>query len=67
MDLHSPMMDDLEKEYIEGLVEMDPPPLNQKPFLKFYQEDGLRHLIKNVDFWITNQWKTLNSFVDDSK
>lgn len=67
MDLHSPMMDDLEKEYIEGLVEMDPPTLNQKPFLKFYQEDGLRHLIKNVDFWITNQWKTLNSFVDDSK
>ena len=67
MDLHSPMMDDLEKEYVEGLVEMDPPTLNQKPFLKFYQEDGLRHLIKNVDFWITNQWKTLNSFVDDSK
>ncbi len=67
MDLHNPMMDDLEKEYVEGLVEMDPPTLNQKPFLKFYQEDGLRHLIKNVDFWITNQWKTLNSFVDDSK
>ena len=67
MDLHNPMMDDLEKEYVEGLVKMDPPTLNQKPFLKFYQEDGLRHLIKNVDFWITNQWKTLNSFVDDSK
>ena len=67
MDLHNPMMDDLEKEYVEGLVKMDPPTLNQKPFLKFYQEDGLRHLIKNVDFWITNQWKTLNSFVDDYK
>ena len=67
MDLHNPMMDDLEKEYVEGLIEIDPPVLNPKPFLKFYQEDGLRHLIKNVDFWITNQWKILNSFVDDSK
>lgn len=67
MNLHKPMMDNLEKNYIENLIESNPPLLNPAPFLKFYQEDGLRHLIKNVDFWITNQFRTLNSFVDDSK
>lgn len=67
MNLHNPMMDNLEKNYIENLIESNPPVLNPAPFLKFYQEDGLRHLIKNVDFWITNQFRTLNSFVDDSK
>lgn len=67
MNLHKPMMDNLEKNYVENLIESNPPLLNPAPFLKFYQEDGLRHLIKNVDFWITNQFRTLNSFVDDSK
>jgi 5'-3' exonuclease len=67
MDLHKPMMDNLEKQYIEDQIEEKAPVLNAQMFLKFYQEDGLRHLIKNVDFWITNQFRTLNSFVDDSK
>ncbi len=67
MDLHNPMMDNLEKKYIEDQIEEEPPVLNVVPFLKFYQEDGLRHLIKNVEFWINNQFRILNSFVDDSK
>ena len=67
MDLHNPMMDDLEKKYVEDQIKEEPPVLNVVPFLKFYQEDGLRHLIKNVEFWINNQFRILNSFVDDSK
>lgn len=67
MDLHNPMMDDLEKRYIEDQIKEQTPVLNVVPFLKFYQEDGLRHLIKNVEFWINNQFRILNSFVDDSK
>jgi len=67
MNLHNPMMDTLEKDYVEGLIESNPPLLNPIPFLKFYQEDGLRHLIKNPEFWVNNQFRTLNSFVDDSK
>ena len=67
MGLHNPMMDDLEKKYIEDKIKEEPPVLNAVPFLKFYQEDGLRHLIKNVEFWINNQFRILNSFVDDSK
>lgn len=67
MNLHNPMIDELEKNYIESLIEENPPVLNSDLFLKFYQEDGLRHLIKNPEFWVNNQFRTLNSFVDDSK
>ena len=65
MNLHNPMMDELEKNYVEDLIEAEIPVPNPKAFLRFYQEDGLRHLIKNVEFWITNQFRTLNSFVND--
>jgi len=67
MDLHNPMVDKLEKEYLESLIEENPPVINTEAFLRFYQEDGLRHLIKNPEFWLNNQFRTLNSFVDDSQ
>ena len=67
MDLHKPMMDKLEKEYIEEQIDIQAPLLNDKMFLKFYQEDGLRHLIKNPEFWVNNQFRTLNSYNNDIK
>ena len=67
MDLHNPMLNEVEENYLSSLIEENPPVLNPKPFLRFYQEDGLRHLIKNPEFWVNNQFRTLNSFVDDSK
>jgi len=67
MNLHEPMINEVEKEYLNSLIEEQPPLLNPKPFLRFYQEDGLRHLIKNPEFWLNNQFRTLNSFVDDSQ
>ena len=62
MDLHNPMMDDLEKEYLEELEASDLPVLNPEVFLRLYSEDGLRHLIKNVDYWIQNTFKDLISY-----
>lgn len=62
MDLHNPMMDDLEKEYLEELEASDLPVLNSETFLRLYAEDGLRHLIKNVDYWIQNTFKDLISY-----
>ena len=67
MNLHNPMINEVEENYLSSLIEENPPLLNPKPFLRFYQEDGLRHLIKNPEFWVNNQFRTLNSFVDDSK
>ena len=62
MDLHNPMMDDLEKEYLRELEASDLPVLNSELFLRLYAEDGLRHLIKNVDYWIQNTFKDLISY-----
>ena len=62
MDLHNPMMDDLEKEYLNELEASDVPVTNSEVFLKLYGEDGLRHLIKNVDYWIVNTFKDLISY-----
>ena len=62
MDLHNPMMDDLEKEYLKELEASDLPVLNSDLFLRLYAEDGLRHLIKNVDYWIQNTFKDLISY-----
>jgi DNA polymerase I len=62
MDLHNPMMDNLEKEYLEELEASDLPVLNSEVFLRLYAEDGLRHLIKNVDYWIQNTFKDLISY-----
>ena len=65
MNLHEPMINEVETEYLNSLIEEQPPVLQPKPFLRFYQEDGLRHLIKNPEFWLNNQFRTLNSFVND--
>lgn len=62
MDLHNPMMDDLEKEYLKELEASNLPVLNTEVFLRLYSEDGLRHLIKNVDYWIQNTFKDLISY-----
>ena len=62
MNLHNPMIDDLEKNYLDQLIIQDVPKLNVSKFLQFYAEDGLRHLIKNVDYWINNTFKELNSY-----
>ena len=67
MNLHEPMINEVETEYLNSLIEEQPPVLQPKPFLRFYQEDGLRHLIKNPEFWLNNQFQTLNSFVNDPK
>jgi hypothetical protein len=60
-------MDDLEKKFIEDLISKNSPVLNVETFLRLYQEDGLRHLIKNPEFWINNQFRTLNSYNNDTK
>ena len=62
MDLGNPLMDDIEKEYIENLVEESTPTLNTQAFLLLYNEDGIGHMIKNPEFTINDTYKVLNSF-----
>ncbi len=62
MNLHNPMLDDIEKEFLDALIEYPLPELDVVEFLKYYHEDGLKHLIKNIDYWIQNTFKDLISY-----
>jgi 5'-3' exonuclease len=62
MNLKKPLLDDGDKEFLEAFAESDNLALNSEAFLRFYHDDGLGHLIKNVDFWIKDTFKVLNSF-----
>ncbi len=62
MNLHNPMLDDIEKEFLDALIEYQLPELDVVEFLKYYHEDGLKHLIKNIDYWIQNTFKDLISY-----
>jgi len=59
MDLSEPWLTDEQKEYLNDFIDEKTPKLNEKTFLKFYQEDGLRHLIKNVEYWLTSNFKDI--------
>jgi hypothetical protein len=62
MNLHNPMIDDNDREFISEVIEEPAPEPNNILFIKFYNEDGLRHLIKNVEFWIQSTFKDLISY-----
>jgi 5'-3' exonuclease len=62
MNLHKPMIDDNDREFIGEVIEELAPDLNTVVFIKFYNEDGLRHLIKNVEFWTQSTFKDLISY-----
>lgn len=61
MDLANPMLDDKEKLFLDNLIKEKIPKLNENTFLKFYHEDGLRHLIKNIEYWLTSNFKDIIS------
>jgi hypothetical protein len=62
MNLHNPMIDDNDRKFISKTIEELAPDLNTVVFIKFYNEDGLRHLIKNVEYWIQSTFKDLISY-----
>ncbi len=62
MNLKKPLLDDNDKEFLREFAEEDNLVLNSEAFLRFYHDDGLGHLIKNVEFWIKDTFKVLNSF-----
>jgi DNA polymerase-1 len=62
MNLSNPMLDEQEKEYILNQVKEPPYKLNVETFLKFYHKDGLGNVLKNVDFWIRDNWMTIDRY-----
>jgi 5'-3' exonuclease len=62
MNLKNPIMDDLEKEYLEEVISEEVPTLNVEKFMKFYNEDGLGKILKTPEYTIKDTYKVLNSF-----
>jgi 5'-3' exonuclease len=62
MDLSKPMIDDKEKQLIEDLITASTSKLQVDAFMRLYNEDGLKHLIKDTLFWLRDTFKVLNSF-----
>lgn len=62
MDLGNPMLDDLEKEFILDTVKKAPYKLNIAEFLKLYHQDGLGNVLKNVEYWIRENFDKIDRY-----
>jgi DNA polymerase-1 len=62
MDLDNPLVDAEEKKYIESITLIPTEKIKVAEFLKMYNEDGLKHVLTNADYWIRNTFTTLSSF-----
>ena len=62
MDLGKPLVDEVEKQFLEEFSQELPPALNTKAFMLLYNEDGLNKLMKDPELTLTNTFKVINSF-----
>ncbi len=62
MDLENPMLDDQDKKTLKELVISNNPQYIPEAFLKMYHDDQLGGVIRNVEFWIKDVFKNLNSY-----
>lgn len=62
MNLKKPLLSEDDKEFLEEFAKEENIVLDIETFLRLYKDDGLGHLIKNVEFWINDTFKILNSF-----
>ena len=59
MNLENPMLSNKEKEYLDKLVSSDVPPYIPDQFLAFYNQDKLGGMIRNVEFWVKDNFEKL--------
>ncbi len=64
MDLENPLLDDQDKSDLEEYTKLPTPTLSPDSFLRIYNEDGIGKMIRNVDFWLKDIFKVLNSFTN---
>ena len=62
MDLSKPMIDEREVEYLSKVIEEDLPDLNSKPFITLYEEDKLGGMIRNLEYWLRDNFAELKLY-----
>ena len=59
MDLQSPMLTEDDKTKVENTIISDISLLNSKQFIELYNEDSLGGMIRNVDYWLKDNFGNL--------
>ena len=62
MDLSNPMMDESEKEFILEQIASPSYNLDIPTFTKLYNQDGLGNVLKNIDYWLRDNWVTIDRY-----
>ena len=62
MDLGNPILDSKEKDFILKQVKEPAFKLNIPIFTKLYTEDGLGNVLKNIDFWLRDNWSIIDRY-----
>jgi len=62
MDLTKPLVSDEEISYINSIIDKEFPKLDEKTFKSLYKQDQLGNLIRNLDYWIKENFTHLNNY-----
>lgn len=62
MNLETPMLGDQEKIHILNCINELAYKLDIPTFTKMYYEDGLNNVLKNVDYWLKDNWITIDRY-----
>jgi DNA polymerase-1 len=61
MDLSKPMLTEDDMSYIDEYIKQNKTEYHPDLFIQMYNEDQLGNLIRNVDVWLTNNFKGLST------
>jgi DNA polymerase-1 len=62
MDLGNPILDSQEKELILESVKSSAFKLDISTFIKLYNQDGLGNILKNIEFWLRDNWSIIDRY-----
>lgn len=62
MDLGNPILDLKEKDLILAYVEEPAFKFDVPTFITLYNEDGLGNILKNVEFWLRDNWTIIDRY-----
>ena len=62
MDLGNPILDFQEKELILEHIKESAFKLDIPIFIKLYNQDGLGNVLKNIEFWLRDNWNIIDRY-----
>ena len=66
MDLENPLLSENDEAVLQEVIEAEVPDLNSKVFMTLYNEDQLGGMIRNVDFWLNDNFAQLKKVTNDA-